>query len=927
MMTDLEQKNRAKEFAEFWKDKGYEKGQSQIFWTTLLTDVFGVENISEFIEFEDQVHIDKTTGFIDGYIPSTKVLIEQKSIEKDLRKPIKQSDGSLLNPFQQAKKYIAELPVSKHPKWVITCNFKSFLVYDMNNPNSEPEEILLKNLPKEYYRLSFLVDEKSEHLKKEEELSFRAGELVGKLYDAFSKQYKDITNEQSQKDLNELCVRLVFCLYAEDAGLFGRKNVFHDYLSKYDDLGLMRKNLIELFKVLDTKLEDRDPYLDDDLNQFPYVNGGLFSNENIEIPLFTDEIRDTLLAKASDDFDWSEISPTIFGAVFESTLNPETRRSGGMHYTSIENIHKVIDPLFLNELREKLDDALAYKNEKTRNEKLIEFQNYIASLNFLDPACGSGNFLTETYLSLRRLENEMLSAMSKGMMMLDIADTIKVSIQQFYGIEVNDFAVKVAKTALWIAEAQMWTETKKIISSFTNISDFLPLETYDNIVEENALRINWNDVISNNKCSYIMGNPPFIGSKYSDKEQKLDMDYVFENNSKIKYRTLDYVTCWFYLASKYILETEIKCAFVSTNSITQGEQTGIIWKPIIEMGITINFAHRTFRWDSEASLKAHVHCVIIGFSCKNLVDKKIIFDNGKVLKTNNINPYLVSAPNVFIESRNKPFDLRKKMIAPNKPCDYNNLKIEKNEYTDFISKCPQSKKWIKRMVGAQEFINNKERYCLWLVGCEPSELRSMPLVLERVNKCREDRIKANTEESLKLANTPTLFREQINPKSYLIIPCVSSERRRYIPIGFLDDKTIPVMGTLIIPNADLYDFGILTSNVHMSWTRTVCGRLKSDYRYSKDIVYNNFPLPNPTSQQRDKIEQTAQMILDARAKYPNSSLADLYDELTMPVELRKAHQANDVAVMEAYGFNWKIMTESECVAELMKMYQLLTEKS
>lgn len=926
-MTVLEQKKKAKEFAELWKDKGYEKGQSQIFWTTLLTNVFGVENISKFIEFEDQVHIDKTTGFIDGYIPSTKVLIEQKSIEKDLRKPIKQSDGSLLNPFQQAKKYIAELPVSKHPKWVITCNFKSFLVYDMNNPNSEPEEILLKNLPKEYYRLSFLVDEKSEHLKKEEELSFKAGELVGKLYDAFSKQYKDITNEQSQKDLNELCVRLVFCLYAEDAGLFGRKNVFHDYLSKYDDLGLMRKNLIELFKILDTKLEDRDPYLDDDLNQFPYVNGGLFSNENIEIPLFTEEIRDTLLAKASDDFDWSEISPTIFGAVFESTLNPETRRSGGMHYTSIENIHKVIDPLFLNELREKLDDALAYKNEKTRNEKLIEFQNYIASLNFLDPACGSGNFLTETYLSLRRLENEMLSAMSKGMMMLDIADTIKVSIQQFYGIEVNDFAVKVAKTALWIAEAQMWTETKKIISSFTNISDFLPLETYDNIVEENALRINWNDVISNNKCSYIMGNPPFVGSKYSDKEQKLDMDYVFENNSKIKYRTLDYVTCWFYLASKYILETEIKCAFVSTNSITQGEQTGIIWKPIIEMGITINFAHRTFRWDSEASLKAHVHCVIIGFSCKNLVDKKIIFDNGKVLKTNNINPYLVSAPNVFIESRNKPFDLRKKMIAPNKPCDYNNLKIEKNEYTDFISKCPQSKKWIKKMVGAQEFINNKERYCLWLVGCEPSELRSMPLVLERVNKCREDRIKANTEESLKLANTPTLFREQINPKSYLIIPCVSSERRRYIPIGFLDDKTIPVMGTLIIPNTDLYDFGILTSNVHMSWTRTVCGRLKSDYRYSKDIVYNNFPLPNPTSQQRDKIEQTAQMILDARAKYPNSSLADLYDELTMPVELRKAHQANDVAVMEAYGFNWKIMTESECVAELMKMYQLLTEKS
>src|SRR5574344_1045955 len=551
-MTDLEQKKKAKEFAEFWKDKGYEKGQSQIFWTTLLTDIFGIENVSEFIEFEDQVHIDKSTGFIDGYIPSTKVLIEQKSIEKDLKKPIKQSDGSLLNPFQQAKKYIAELPVSKHPKWVVTCNFKSFLVYDMNNPNSEPEEILLKDLKKEYYRLSFLVDSKNEHIKKEEEISFKAGELVGKLYDCFSKEYRDITIEQSSKDLDELCVRLVFCLYAEDAGLFGRKNVFHDYLSKYDDLNLMRENLIKLFRTLNTKLEERDPYLEDDLNQFPYVNGGLFSNENIEIPKFTEEIKDTLLAKASDDFDWSEISQTIFGAVFESTLNPDTRRSGGMHYTSIENIHKVIDPLFLNELRDKLNEAESYKNEKIRTEKLSEFQDYIASLNFFDPACGSGNFLTETYLCLRRLENEVLSVMSKGMMMLDIGGIMKVSIQQFYGIEINDFAVKVAKTALWIAEAQMWTETCRIISSSSNISDFLPLDSYDNITEGNALRIDWNEVLLNEKCNYIMGNPPFVGSKYSDINQKNDMDFVF-SNTKMKYRTLDYVSCWYYIASKYVI--------------------------------------------------------------------------------------------------------------------------------------------------------------------------------------------------------------------------------------------------------------------------------------------------------------------------------------------------------------------------------------
>ena len=926
-MTDLEQKKAAKEFSIRWKDKGYEKGESQKYWIDLLENVLGVSNAVDFIHFEDTVHIDKATGFIDGFIDKTKVLIEQKSIDKDLRKAIKQSDGSLLNPFQQAKRYSAELAYDNRPRWIVTCNFKSFLVYDMNNPNGEPEEILLKDLGKEYYRLSFIVDTKNEHLKKEEELSFKAGELVGKLYNAFSKEYRDINNEQSQKDLNELCVRLVFCLYAEDAGLFGRKNIFHDYLAKYDDLTLMRENLIKLFRILDTPLDKRDPYLEDDLNQFPYVNGGLFSNENIEIPKFTEEIKNTLLAKASDEFDWSEISPTIFGAVFESTLNPDTRRSGGMHYTSIENIHKVIDPLFLNELRDKLNEAESYKNEKTRNEKLTEFQNYISSLTFLDPACGSGNFLTETYLSLRRLENEALEVMSNGMMMLDMSGIIKVSIQQFYGIEINDFAVKVAKTALWIAEAQMWNETKKIISTMTNIGDFLPLETYENIVEANALRIDWNDVVDNTKCNYIMGNPPFVGSKYSSISQKQDMDFVFKNNNKIKYRTLDYVSCWYYIASKYIVNTKIRCALVSTNSITQGEQVEILWKPILNFKIKIDFAHKTFRWDSEASLKAHVHCVIIGFSDKSVLVDKYLYDSGKIIKTDNINPYLIAAPDIFVESRNKPIDNIKKMIAPNKPCDYNNLKLEPDEYVEFITKCPNSKKWIKKMVGAQEFINNKERYCLWLVGCAPNELRNMQIVMDRVNKCREDRIKSNTPESLKLADTPMLFREQINPDKYLLIPCVSSERRRYIPIGFLDKETIPVMGTLIIPDATIYDFGILTSNVHMSWMRAVAGRLKSDYRYSKDIVYNNFPWPNSTKEQKDKIEKTAQAILDARAKYPNSSLADLYDELTMPVELRKAHQQNDIAVMEAYGFDWKHMTESDCVAKLMQMHQELVNKN
>ncbi len=917
-MTIQEQKKRAKEFADFWKDKGYEKGQSQIFWTTLLEKVYGVENIAEFIEFEEQVHIDKNTGFIDCYIPSTKVLIEQKSLEKDLRKAIRGSDGSLLNPFQQAKKYIAELPLSKHPKWVITCNFKSFLIYDMNNPHSEPEEILLKDLPKEYYRLNFLVDTKSEHIKKEEEISFKAGELVGKLYEAFAKQYKDITNEQSGKDLNELCVRLVFCLYAEDAGLFGGKSAFHDYLVKYDDLTIMRDNLIKLFKVLDTPIKERDPYLEEELNRFPYVNGGLFSNESIEIPLFTEEIRDILLSKASDDFDWSSISPTIFGAVFESTLNQETRRKGGMHYTSIENIHKVIDPLFLNELREKLNEAESYKNEKTRNQKLMEFQNYISRLHFFDPACGSGNFLTESYLSLRRLENEALEVISGGRMMLDTEDIIKVSIQQFYGIEINDFAVKVAKTALWIAEAQMWNETRTILSSTNEIEDFLPLETYDNIKEANALRMEWETVLSKEKCNYIMGNPPFIGARLMNEEQKEEVNKIF---NRIKNSgNLDYVSCWYKKATDYMKESKIETALVSTNSICQGEQPSILWKELLKQGVFINFAYRTFRWDSEASIKAQVHCIIIGFSYQEREIKKI-YENGKERIIKNINGYLVDAPNIFIESRNEPLCDVPKIGIGNKPIDNGNYLFTKEEKEEFIKKEPHSKQYFKKFYGAEEFINNKERYCLYLGECNPAELRSMPLVLDRIKKVKEFRLQSKSAGTVKLAETPTKFHVENIPKSnYLLIPRVSSEKRRYIPIGYMNKIDLCSDSVHMTPEVTIYHFGILTSNVHMSWVRAVCGRLKSDYRYSKDIVYNNFPWPKPTKDQKEKIEYTAKKILEARELYKECSLADLYDELTMPIELRKAHQENDKAVMEAYGFDWKKMTESDCVTKLFEIY-------
>lgn len=923
-MTDAQQKAAAKKFASDWKGKGYEKGQSQPFWLSLLRDVYGVEHPEQFILFEEQVHLDHTS-FIDGTIPSTKVLIEQKGLGKDLKKPIKQSDGTLLTPFQQAKRYITELPLSQHPRWVVTCNFEKFLVYDMERPGGEPEEILLENLPTEYYRLSFLVNSENPHLKREMEVSIAAGEIVGLLYDAFHKQYANPNSEETLKSLNILCVRLVFCLYAEDAGIFGHHGMFHDYLAEHDTRHL-RKALVELFQVLDTKPNERDPYLKDDnptLATFPYVNGGLFANEEIEIPPFTDEIKELLLNKASANFNWSEISPTIFGAVFESTLNPETRRSGGMHYTSIENIHKVIDPLFMEDLKKEFAEICEMTVEHTKQRKLKEFQTKLAGLTFLDPACGSGNFLTETYISLRRLENEVLRELSHGQISFGTLDynPIQVSIGQFYGIEINDFAVTVAKTALWIAESQMMKETEEIVLMHL---DFLPLKSYSNIVEGNALRVNWEDVVSKDKLNYIMGNPPFVGYSLQDKEQKTDILSIYVDEKGKAYKTagkIDYVAGWYFKAAQFMKGTTIRTAFVSTNSITQGEQVAGVWKPLYErFGIHIDFAHKTFRWDSEASLKAHVHCVIVGFSVATNSKTRRIYMEERYQEVENINAYLIEAENVFVGSRSKPLCNVPVMSTGNRPADGGNLIIEAEDYEDFINREPNAKKYIKKLTGAMEFINNKDRYCLWLVGANPTELRRMPEVMKRVEACREDRLKGASDRK-KLAETPTVFRETKNPEKYIIVPATSSERRRYVPIGFLGKDTIPTNSAIIIENAELYHFGVLTSNIHMAWLRAVAGRLKSDYRYSKDIVYNNFPWCNPTEEQKYKIEQTAQAILDARNKYPDSSLADLYDELTMPSELRKAHQNNDRAVMQAYGFNIKTTTESSCVAELMKMYQ------
>ena len=921
-MTEKQQSMAAAAFAKRWEGRGYEKGESQTFWIELLTEIFGVESPSVFITFEQQAQLDHTS-FIDGMIPSTHVMIEQKSLGKDLRQAIKQSDGSLLTPFQQAQRYSAALPYSQRPRWIVTCNFAEFDVYDMENPKGEPSRILLKDLEKEYYRLQFLVEQQGVHLQREMEVSMKAGEIVGKLYDAFVTQY-DADDPQSLRYLNILCVRLVFCLYAEDAGIFGKRDMFHDFLAHYQTED-MRMALVQLFEVLNTPADKRSKYLNPSLAAFPYTNGGLFA-EDIDIPQFTDELRDTLLQHASLDFDWSEISPTIFGGVFESTLNPETRRSGGMHYTSIENIHKVIDPLFYNDLRTAFEDCLEESNIKKRMQQLHALQDKMAELRFFDPACGSGNFLTETYLSLRRLENEIIKQIYSVEQLNAFENPIKVNIHQFYGIEINDFAVTVATTALWISEAQMMAETEKIIH---HDIDFLPLKSYANIHEGNSLQIAWEEVCPKEELDYIIGNPPFVGYSLQSKEQKADLLNIFVDEKGKPYKTagkIDYVAAWYYKAAQMMQNTNIHAALVSTNSITQGEQVAAIWKPLKEMfGIHIDFAYRTFRWDSEASLKAHVHCVIIGFSDTPTNKPKILFDNGQAIEAKNINGYLIDAPDVFVESRNKALCDIPLMTKGSQPTDDGNLIIEADEYDDFITKEPNANKFIRSFVGAQEFLNKKKRWCLWLVGASPSELKALSEVRKRVEAVREFRLKSKKEATRKKADMPTLFDERrASTTEYIIVPRHSSENRKYIPMGFVNPNIIASDAVLTIPSATLYHFGILESNVHMAWMRAVCGRLEMRYRYSKDIVYNNFPWPSPTTEQQAKIEASAQAILDARALYPDSSLADLYDPTLMPKELLQAHRQNDRAVMAAYGFSTK-MTESECVAELFKRYAEMVE--
>lgn len=922
----------AREFVKTWssKDKGREDADRQTFWDDLLQRVYGIDNYYDYITFEKDVPVEAdgkvTTRRIDGYIPSTKTMIEMKGKNvKDLSKPIIQSGGDELTPFQQAKRYANNLPVSDQPRWILVSNFNEIDIHDMEHPHDDPKVIKLEDLPKNVKALAFMVDANQQQIIDEKQLSVDAGNLVAKIYNELVTAYSkgrgiDVESPQIQRSLNMLIVRLVFLLYADDSNLFGEENIFQNFIERREPQDI-RRDLAALFEVLDTKEEDRDPFLSDELNRFAYVNGGMFSDEDIIIPQFTADLKRLIVEEAGQGFDWSGISPTIFGAVFESTLNPDTRRSGGMHYTSIENIHKVIDPLFLNKLHEEFDKIQNMGNRKQRISAAREFREKLGKLKFLDPACGSGNFLTETYLSLRKMENECLRMIigNQGALVVSDDSEPKVKIQNFYGIEINDFAVSVARTAMWIAESQMWEQTKDITYQD---KDFLPLDSNDSIYEGNALHMAWSDIVKPYELDYIMGNPPFVGYSLQTKEQASEIKELFKNvknNGK-----LDYVSGWFEKAAQYIHDSTIKVAFVSTNSITQGISVPTMWKHLIQTcGVNILFAYRSFVWENEAANKAKVHVVVIGFS-NTKTDEKYIY-GAEITKVHNVNPYIVDAPNIFIETRKHPISAGEEMTRGSQPTDGGNLILSKSEATDIIQQYPASQKMIRRFMMGDDFINNKERYCLWLNGVDPSEYRNIRPIMERIEKVRQFRLSSKKKATNKKASTPMLFDEIKDMDSdYIAIPVVSSERRSYIPVGYLDQSIIAGNKLFEMPNATYVDFGILTSSVHNAWMRTVAGRLEMRYSYSNTIVYNNFPWPNVDDGKKEKIVKTAKDILDVRKLYPDSSLADLYDPLTMPVELRKAHEANDKAVLKAYGLSTNA-TEQEIVQHLFKMYEELTK--
>ena len=918
-MTPNEQKKAAKDFVARWKAaEGNEQRESNSYWIELCMNVLGIANPTQHLDFERKVKGRR----IDVFYEDRSILIENKSRGIDLDEPEqrgkdRRGNPRWVTPFEQAKWYADNItPRSVMPKWIITCNFDEMRIYDLDREDAETsyETITLDELPDQYHRLSFFTRKENSRLEREKQLSVKAGEVVGKLYDSFSKAYRDIENdEREQRSLNILITRIVFLLFAEDAELLHERDAFYKYLKNFQ-VNHMRQALIDLFAALKTPKEERDPYIDPDLAAFPYVNGGLFEADII-IPQFTEDTRFILLQEASAEFDWADISPTIFGAVFESTLNPETRRAGGMHYTSIENIHKLTGPLFYDALKDELTTIEGASTEKERKFKLQAFRQKIASLKFLDPACGSGNFLTETYLSLRKLENRVLEDLYGGQMVMGAFDPIQVTVDQFFGIEINDFAVEVAKTALWIAELQMLDETRQILSMWI---DPLPLKINDNIHEGNALRMDWNDVVPASECSYVIGNPPFLGSSIRTKTQTSDLEVVFGKEKK--WGKCDYCVGWYRKAADYMRDTLCRAALVSTNSITQGEQVEPTWRRLFDMGLHIDFAWRTFVWNSEATDQAHVHCVIVGFSYSEKGKRLIFNSDGTVTEADNINGYLVDTANVFLPSRCKAVDnMHKPIIQGCKPVDSGGLVMTAEERTHFLSQYPELEDLVRPYLGSAEFINGKERYCLWLRDIAPERYGGNPVIQERLNITRQKRLESPTAEFREYADQPQLFVQDRQPnEDYLIIPSVSSQRRLYIPVGYLSKDVIVSNLAYVIPGADMYDFGLVTSKMLNAWMRVIAGRLKSDYRFSP-VVYNTFAYPSANHEQRDAIKAAAEIVLACREGHSDMTMAALYDPDNMPADLLAAHEALDAAVEAAYGVNFG-GDEEKIVAHLFKLY-------
>ena len=913
-------KKELREFAERWRGRGYEKGETQQFWLQALRAI-GYPHVDDVL-FE--YHL-PSGGFADVWIPDADVLIEQKSFgvsldDYELRQKKKKT------PLMQALDYVEELPRPKQPRFVVTCNFGIFRVYDRDKWSKSQLadnafEFTLDELAEHPEYMAFITDPGNSRLEKEKQVSIKAGELIGELYDMMREGYIDPDSEESMHALNVLCVRLVFCLYCEDADLF-EKDSFYNYL-KDVPASQFRVALRRLFVALDTDLKKRDPY-DADVKIFPYVNGGLF-REDTEIPNFTEEAKQFLLEKVARPVNWSQISPTIFGGIFESTLNPETRRSAGMHYTSPENIHKVIDPLFLDELKAEFASIRDEEGTTPRKKKnaLARFHAKLCGLKFFDPACGSGNFLTETYICLRKLEDSVLNELRQGQTELGFSEDEsrgrRVSLNQFYGIEINDFAVKVAESALWISRLKANGEN---LMFFEVGDDDFPLNESARIVEGNALRVEWNDVLPVSQCSYVMGNPPFRGARWQTKQQKAEMRSVFHDAPHCG--NLDYVAGWYIKAAEYISGSLVRAAFVSTNSICQGEQVARVWEPIYNLGIRIDFAHDTFRWRNETTEQAHVYVIIVGFSASGGL--KTLFHHAdpdaeaEISYPVNINAYLAALPNMFIYGRNTPLSNVPFIGTGSQPIDGGNYLFSYDEMCEFIGQEPGAKGLFHPWMGSVEFLNNKKRWVLWLGDLDDDDLDVLPMCRERVERVRSFRLASKRAQTLKAAEFPRRFgSEVLFNSSAVVIPQVSSERRMYIPIGFIGPDVFCSDKLRVVPEATLYHFGVLHSRVHNAWMRRTTGRLKSDYQYTNSIVYNCFVWPSPTVEQKQLIEECAQKVLDVRSRWSDTSLAKLYDPEMMPDPLLAAHRMLDAAVEAAYGVDFD-EDEDEIVLHLFQLY-------